>query len=123
MRGLTVESIAQRLGTRPAWVSKWRQRFAKDRLAALSDAPRSGKPQEYTADTDRRVLDLLDQAVPEGYAQWNGALLAAALEGVSADQVWRVFAGTGFSYSAGGAGVSQRTRSSHTKRQLLWVYT
>ncbi len=42
--GLTVENIAKQLGTRPARVSKWRQRFAKDRLAALSDAPRSGRP-------------------------------------------------------------------------------
>ena len=88
--GLTVENIAKRLGTRPARVSKWRQRFAKDRLTALCDAPRSGKPQKYNADTEKRVLSLLDQPVPEGYAQWNGALLAAALNDVSADQVWRV---------------------------------
>ena len=67
-----------------------RQRFAKDRLAALSDAPRSGKPQKYTADTERRVLSLLDQPAPEGYTQWNGALLAEALNDVSSDQVWRV---------------------------------
>jgi transposase len=88
--GLTVENIAKQLGTRPARVSKWRQRFAKDRLAALSDAPRSGKPQKYTADTERRVLSLLDQPAPEGYTQWNGALLAEALNDVSSDQVWRV---------------------------------
>jgi len=88
--GLTVETIAKRLGTRPARVSKWRQRFAKDRLGALSDAPRPGKPQKYTADTEKRVLALLDQPAPEGYAQWNGALLAAALKDVSPDQVWRI---------------------------------
>ena len=44
-----MENIAKQLGTRPARVSKWRQRFAKDRLTALSDAPRSGMPQKYTA--------------------------------------------------------------------------
>ena len=79
--GLTVETIAKRLGTRPARVSKWRQRFDKDRLGALSDAPRPGKPQKYTADTEKRVLALLDEPAPEGYAQWNGALLAAELIG------------------------------------------
>jgi transposase len=88
--GLTVETIAKRLGTRPARVSKWRQRFAKDRLAALSDAPRPGKPQKYTADTEKRILALLDQPAPEGYAQWNGALLAGELKDVSCDQVWRI---------------------------------
>ena len=71
-------------------MSKWRQRFDKDRLGALSDAPRPGKPRKYTADTEKRVLALLDQPAPEGYAQWNGALLAAELKDVSADQVWRI---------------------------------
>jgi len=88
--GLTVEKIAQQLDTRPARVSKWRQRFVKDRLSALSDAPRSGKPHKYGHETESRVLALLDQPAPEGYAQWNGALLAEALGDVSADQVWRI---------------------------------
>jgi transposase len=88
--GLTVEKIAGRLDTRPARVSKWRQRFAKDRLSALSDAPRPGKPHKYTGETEERVLALLDTPVPEGYAQWNGTLIAVALGDVSADQVWRI---------------------------------
>jgi transposase len=46
--GLTVEKIAERLHTRPARVSKWRQRFMLDRLNALADAPRSGKPPQNT---------------------------------------------------------------------------
>ena len=88
--GKTVENIAKTLNTRPARVSKWRQRFAKDRLLALSDAPRSGKPHKYTAETEKRVLEMLDQSAPEGYVQWNGALLAAALKDISADHVWRI---------------------------------
>ena len=36
--GESVEKIAARLRTRPARVSKWRQRFIKLRLNALSDA-------------------------------------------------------------------------------------
>ena len=88
--GKTVENIAKALNTRPARVSKWRQRFAKDRLLALSDAPRSGKPHKYTAETEKRVLSMLDEPAPEGYAQWNGALLAAALTDISADHVWRI---------------------------------
>jgi transposase len=45
---------------------------------------------KYTAETEERVLSLLDQPAPEGYAQWNGALLAAALGDISADHVWRI---------------------------------
>jgi transposase len=88
--GKTVESIAKALNTRSARVSKWRQRFAKDRLLALSDAPRSGKPHKYTAETEKRVLAMLDEPAPEGYVQWNGALLAAALKDISADHIWRI---------------------------------
>jgi transposase len=88
--GLTVEKIAERLGTRPARVSKWRQRFMRERLNALSDAPRPGKPPKYTEKTEKRVLALLDQAPPKGYSQWNGSLLAQALGDVSTDHVWRI---------------------------------
>jgi len=88
--GMTVEKIAEQLHTRPARVSKWRQRFAQDRLAALSDAPRSGKPHKYNEGVERRLLALLDTPAPKGFAQWNGTLLAQALGDVSDDHVWRI---------------------------------
>ncbi len=89
-QGLTTEQIAQRLHTRTARVSKWRQRFAQDRLSGLTDAPRSGKPVKYGREVEKRILALLDQAPPEGYSSWNGTLLAEALGDVSDHQVWRV---------------------------------
>ena len=88
--GLTVEKIAERLATRTARVSKWRQRFVQSRMAGLSDAPRSGKPNKYTEDTEKRVLKMLDESPPKGFSQWNGKLLAQALRDVSEDQVWRI---------------------------------
>jgi len=88
--GMTVEMIAEHLHTRPARISKWRQRLVEGRLSALSDAPRPGKPHTYTEETERRVLRLLDQAPPDGYAQWNGPLLAETLGDVSTDHVWRI---------------------------------
>lgn len=88
--GKTNQQIATRLHTRTARVSKWRQRFVKDRLAGMGDAPRSGKPAKYDETTEKRVLALLDEPPPRGYSQWNGRLLAEALPGVSKDQVWRI---------------------------------
>jgi DDE superfamily endonuclease len=38
----------------------------------------------------QRVLELLDQAPPKGYSQWNGARLTEALPGISKAQVWRI---------------------------------
>lgn len=88
--GRTNEQIAEELKTRTARVSKWRQRFGEDRLQGLGDAARSGKPAIYDGETEKRVLSLLDQDPPKGYARWNGPRLAAALPGVSKAQVWRI---------------------------------
>ena len=44
----------------------------------------------FTDETERRVLRLLDQPAPEGYAQWNGPLLAETLGDVSTDHVRRI---------------------------------
>jgi len=43
-QGRSTQQIAETLHTRPARVSKWRQRFAKHGLAGLIDSFRSGRP-------------------------------------------------------------------------------
>ena len=104
--GESVERIAARLHTRPARVSKWRQRFMQGRLRGLSDAPRPGKPKRYGSDTDRRILALLDEKPPRGFSQWNGRLLAEALGDISPHQAWRVLRRHKIQFSCrGGAGI------------------
>lgn len=88
--GKTTKEVAASLQVRPATVSKWRTRFARDRLAGLTDATRSGKPATYDAITERRILAQLDEPLPTGYTTWTGELVAQALGDVSAIQVWRV---------------------------------
>lgn len=39
--------------------------------------------------TDKRILKLLDQPPPEGFARWTGPLLAEALGDVDVQYVWR----------------------------------
>jgi len=87
--GQNVE-VARELGVRPDTVAKWRGRFVRDRLAGLTDAPRSGKPRSYDEETEARILAKLEEPPPEGHATWNGELLARALGDVSAPHVWRV---------------------------------
>jgi transposase len=88
--GQTNQQIAEKLQTRTARVSKWRQRFGARRLEGLSDSARCGKPVKYDQNTEKRVLALLDESAPKGYAQWNGRLLSEALPEVSKDHVWRI---------------------------------
>jgi transposase len=58
-------------------------------MAGLGDWPRSGRPRTYGTEAEKRILAMLDQPPPVGYAQWNGRLVAEALANVSKDQVWR----------------------------------
>jgi len=95
--GLSNQAIATKHKTRPATVSKWRSRFLAGRLAGLGDAPRSGKPVRYDVGTERRILRQRDGPPPAGYARWNGALLAAALQDISDHQIWRVLRKHGIS--------------------------
>jgi transposase len=90
-------SIAKLLRCRKASVSKWRRRFVAQGLAGLEDAPRPGKPALYTAETERRILAMLDQPPPEGYARWNGRLLSKALGDVDVQFVWKVLRRHGIS--------------------------
>lgn len=87
--GRSTRSIAEELGTWPGRVSRWRTRFARERLAGLADRPRPGARPKYDSGTDRRILTALDQPPPAGYARWTAPLLAAHLGDVSDQYIWR----------------------------------
>jgi transposase len=88
--GQTTKMIAERLKTRPARVSKWRTRFVREGIEGLQDVPREGAPCRYDENTERRILGVLDEPPPEGFATWTGSLVAKRLGDVSSYQVWRV---------------------------------
>jgi transposase len=69
--------------------SKWRVRYAEQRLAGLDETGERGPRPKYTPDTDRRILAVLDGAPPAGFARWTGPLLARALGDVDVQYVWR----------------------------------
>jgi transposase len=87
-------AIAKELDIRPATVTKWRMRFARVGMDGLKDAHRPGQPPRYMADDEKRVLKMLDEPPPSGYAQWNGALLAQATK-LPAHFVWEVLRNRG----------------------------
>jgi len=82
--------IAKQLKTRSARVSKWRTRFARQGIDGLADAVRKGAPEQYDSTTESRILAILDEPPPEGFASWTGSLIAHRLGRISKHQVWRV---------------------------------
>lgn len=59
--------------------SKWRVRYAHFRLAGLSEVGDRGADPKYGVDHQQRILAMLDQPPPAGYANWTAPLLAREL--------------------------------------------
>src|SRR6516165_5447335 len=88
-KGRSTRSIAEEVGGQPRIVSNWRRRFADHGLGGLKDRPRAGKKPIYGQVTNRRILALLEERPPLGYARWTGPLLAKVLCDVDVQYVWR----------------------------------
>ena len=87
--GMSTRSIAREVGVQPRIVSLWRHRYADYGLEGLKDKRHPGRKPIYTPATDQRILSLLDQPPPKGFARWTGPLLAKALVDVDVQYVWR----------------------------------
>lgn len=87
--GMASRAIGRAVGCTTGTASKWRVRYAEKRLAGLDETGDRGAAAKYGAETDRRILATLEQAVPAGHARWSGPLIAAALGDVDVQYVWR----------------------------------
>jgi hypothetical protein len=47
-------------------------------LSGLDETGNRGNDPKDTAETDKRILAVLDSPVPDGYARWTGPLIATA---------------------------------------------
>jgi len=93
----TNTEIAKELNTRISTISKWRNRFIKDRISGLEDEIRAGRIKTYDNNFRNLILDTLSNVKPpEGISQWDGKLIAKHLN-VSARAVWRLLEKEGIS--------------------------
>jgi len=77
--GLASRAIGRAVGCTTGTVSKWRVRYAEKRFGGLDETGDRGAEPEYTAETGKRILALLDQPKPKGYARWSGPLVGPAV--------------------------------------------
>ena len=99
--GRSTRSIAKAVKVMPRTVSLWRGRYAREGLAGLAEKPRPGPPAKYDAETSKRVLAVLDRPPPAGFGRWTGPLIAAELEDVHTQHVWRVLRAQKLDLAAG----------------------
>jgi len=90
---LTGKEIADKVGCNPATVSKWRKRFAENRLDGLVDEPRPGAVRTVSDDTvEQIVIDTLE-TVPKDATHWSTRSMAER-HGIShqtVSEIWRAF--------------------------------
>src|SRR3954468_4426416 len=60
--GLGSRAVARELGCTPGTASKWRVRYARDRMAGLSEVGDRGAERKYGPEHDQRILSMLDRA-------------------------------------------------------------
>ena len=71
--------VAAELNISRFTVAKWRNRFIKQGLTGLRDAPRSGTPKKYTEALKTKILKTLELPPPKGQSTWDGKSLALVL--------------------------------------------
>ncbi len=85
--------IAADLGCNPVTVSKWRNRFAADRLDGLVDAPRPGAARTIGDDVvEAVVVETLESAPPDA-THWSSRELAKkhGISHTTVREIWRAF--------------------------------
>jgi transposase len=87
--GTATREIGRLVGHTTGTVSKWRVRYARDRLAGLDETGNRGATAKYGPVEQKRILALLDQPPPAGYSNWTAPLLARALCDVHEQYIWR----------------------------------
>ena len=67
--GMASRAIGREVGCTTGTASKWRVRYARERLAGLDETGDRGAEPKYTAGTGKRILAVLDRPVPAGHGR------------------------------------------------------
>jgi transposase len=91
--GLANQEVAKRERVCLPTVGKWRSRFAKARLEALVDAPRSGAPRQITDRAVEEVITKTLETTPPARTHWSSRLMAkqAGISEHSVLRIWRAY--------------------------------
>lgn len=91
--GKTGVEIASTLGLTCDTVSKWRKRFVQDRLGALGDAPRSGRPRTVDDDRVEECIRRTLETQPTDSTHWSTRSMAkrTGISNATVGRIWRAF--------------------------------
>lgn len=85
----SIEAIIEATGLSRPVVNKWRQRFRRQGMEGLKDAPRSGKPSVITAKQKAMVVHKACEKPSGGYTNWSQERIAQQV-GISQSKVHQI---------------------------------
>lgn len=88
-QGKSLDEIISLTGKSKPVVNKWRQRFRKEKLQGLKDAPRSGKPKIITPEQKAMVIEKACTKPEGGYTNWSQKRIGKAI-GISQSKVFQI---------------------------------
>jgi transposase len=92
-QGRSNVAVAAELGVNKVTVSKWRHRFAEERLEGLTDAPRPGAARRIGDDVVEAIVVETLESTPKDATHWSTRALAER-HGISrqtVSEIWRAF--------------------------------
>jgi transposase len=91
--GIDSKRVAQQMSVAQQTVSKWRNRFATDRLDGLLDAPRPGAPRTIDDARVDAVIAKTLETVPKNATHWSTRNMAreTGLSQTTVSRIWRAF--------------------------------
>lgn len=89
----TLNQIAAQVGLSDDTVGTWRRRFAAERVAGLSDAPKSGAPRTIQDADVERVVRLTLDTLPSDATHWSTRSMAqtSGMTQSAVHRIWRAF--------------------------------
>jgi transposase len=85
--GMASSAVALKLGCMRGMVSKWRVRYARDRMSGLSESGGRGTEPKHGPEHAEGVLAMQDRR-PDDCANWTAPLLARELGDIHDQYIW-----------------------------------
>jgi transposase len=92
-QGLNNVQVAAKTGVSRVTIGKWRNRFAAEGIAGLSDAPRSGVPRRIDDAQVEEIVTATLESKPEAKTHWSSRLMAkrAGVSDHTVRRIWKAF--------------------------------